>query len=264
MTNKFNAKSIFYYVLVLGTIFLIRTLSSCSKNELQAPVETNHLTYASTQNNFQVDAYNIHNEYLDYLCTKIDARELNTQQSAQNIAQFKLLTTQFFSLKYGQDYSFHVNAMVDKFLNGYSTPNGIVSAYHDPSLNQFIIGLNSLYDFNNPMSVPDFVASSNALLNTYVSNHPNKGIFEIIGVAQGSYYYWNNLTSNSCYNALLPNDGSRACGSKCKKLVGFAMADLAGAADGMAVGAVLGGVGAGPGAIMGGAIYSGLSTFLWD
>lgn len=247
-------------------LFSLFTLSaalfiySCDKEQ---EISTQYPAVADTRNSQEAiaardAAFQKHNAYLDFICAKIASGELSTTKSPESVAQLKSLTKAFFNSGNNPD----VNTLIEESFNHYfSGQNGIPD-----NLASDINSVKSAMNNYENQTISDFVNQTNQLMNQPDQVLLNEGLASILGVAQGSYTYWFSITPESCYYASLPQaQGSqeRACGEKCKKLLGFAAADLSGAADGAAIGTLLGGVGAGPGAVMGGAIGSGLAALQW-
>ncbi len=207
-------------------------------------------------------AFQKHNAYLDFICSKIASGELNPVKSDASVAQLKSLTKSFFNSGNNGDVNTLIDGAFNNYFTYYSPGQGSQSNYLATDVNTIS---SAISNYEN-QTIADFVTQTNSLLNQSDQVLLTQGLASILGVAQGSYTYWFSITSSSCYYANLPQaQGAeeRACGEKCKKLAAMALADLSGAADGAAVGATLGGVGAGPGAVMGGAIYSGLMALSW-
>lgn len=99
--------------------------------------------------------------------------------------------------------------------------------------------------------------------DTDLSDDDKTQLSAIIGVAEGSFEFWNmNLDSWTETNTPTSHGGSRLT-TKEKKIILFAMADTMGALDGAAAGSVLPGVGTAAGAVLGAALASGLTAWFW-
>lgn len=248
-----NYKKFVYFLMVLGSIYLIRTLSSCTKQDNDYKIAVRDIGQSIEPDSSQSTAFNIHNEYLDFLCSKIDARELAKVKSSQSIIQFSTLTKEFFETKYSNIPDSFIDQRINVYFTSYSGIEEKRAMFEDSAISTIVTNLENLS--LSDLTVIEFNNESNNLIDSNFDG--SFGLYFILGVAQGSYKYWKELPDNSCY---LSNSisSSRQC-----RLCMFALADLAGAADGAAAGSLLGGVGAGPGAVMGGAIYSGLAALSW-
>ncbi|MBL7804020.1 MAG: hypothetical protein JNL02_09815 [Saprospiraceae bacterium] len=233
---------------------------SCDKEQ---EISTLQPSVADSRNSQQAiaardAAFQKHNAYLDFICAKIASGELNPTKSPESVAQLKMLTKAFFNSSNNPD----INTLIEESFNHYFSGQ---TSFPDNLAGDLSSIKSAMENYEN-QTISDFVNQTNQLMNQPDQILLDEGLASILGVAQGSYTYWFSITPESCYYASLPQaQGAqeRACGEKCKKLLGFAAADLSGAADGAAIGTLLGGVGAGPGAVMGGAIGSGLAALQW-
>jgi hypothetical protein len=92
--------------------------------------------------------------------------------------------------------------------------------------------------------------------DTNLSSNEKLALASIIGVVQGSYTYW-DIHSETWPNIIRPD-----IQAKWKQVAGFLLADAMGAMDGAAAGSVTL-IGTVPGAVLGGALYSGFTAWSW-
>lgn len=252
MLKKFTVFGLLTMSLVLASI-----ISACLKTDESTPQ-----ALTSTQTTANAAAAQ-HNGYLDYICAKIASGELNKVKSNESILQLKNLTKAYFRTGTNAEMNSFIDQSFERYFTNYSGVEQITPLFGDPALASSVSAIGSLILNYENQTISEFTASASAMLDRATQSQLSNGFASIVGVAQGSYGYWFSITPASCYYSSLPGVQERACGEKCKKLAGLALADLAGAADGAAAGTLLAGVGAGPGAVMGGAIYSGLLALSW-
>jgi hypothetical protein len=243
----------FQLFLLLATVISTGIFACKQESEELTPAAVDYLKIETNQNL----AFNIHNDYLDFIGKQLTEGKINHVNNPSSLNQLKVVTKQFFSQKYGQDVSLMVDQAFDMYFQQYSNTA--------PKLSRFGLAENAAEVqkmqvlISSDMAVEDFIAQTNLIIKRNSEEILlNNGLASVVGVAQGSYTYWKGSGSAHFPNTLPQDLDPREC-----DLCLFALADLAGAADGAAIGTLLGGVGAGPGAVMGGAIYSGLTALSW-
>ncbi len=247
-------------------VFAVLFSSACSKNVDNTILEEQNLEMTTLRSQM---SYTEHNAFLDAICDEIEKNNLSVEFTQPNIEKFKDITQDFFYNVYGEDYSDFINQIIDVKLG-----DGTLFEFGNDPVSTLISQSLPLMDEENPLSPTEFNTLSygyyQQISATAAASSIDYGLEEVLGVMQGSYYYWYNVSDNSCYynifNSTISHNNeveSRAC-DKCKKWAKFFKADVLGAGSGAGWGSILPGVGTGAGAVIGGSIVSGLEALSWD
>jgi hypothetical protein len=270
---KLTRKIAFEYLILSG--FFSFLLFSCQKEKKHENVQSNgnnnqivyRMSNLSDLDEVKNESYEIHNEYLEQLLQAYTLNQLPTINTHDNfIAQTNWSKEYFTDISMDMTmWSSIENIVLSKYNASNSSFEINCSVYNTQASTQMkhytdIIISNIQLIMNNDEDI-DLIAICDDIFSTMkndtnLSSNEKLALASIIGVVQGSYTYW-DIHSETWPNIIRPD-----IQAKWKQVAGFLLADAMGAMDGAAAGSVTL-IGTVPGAVLGGALYSGFTAWSW-
>jgi|GEM_PF-6231371 len=234
----------------------------------------------------RTNSYTMHNDYMQAAYNAYVSNDLSTAYTLTNLNS-QLTWSENFLSDYITENSVQSEwtSIKNDAINNYNSSNlaitnsflnyqGLSTSDYKNYLSEIV---NALEGIDAQGESIDFLAVCANVYNNMKTDN-NLSVTEkeilaaIVGVAEGSYAYWDNnveawmqLASIPANLPNLPQNGGPTLrlSQKEGQVIGFVAADCMGALDGGAAGSVLPGVGTAAGAVMGAALYSGLTAWFW-